>query len=52
MRDKIIESEFALRRQKTQELNSCFESEFYSSNNISENNSNFHSANDINETQM
>ena len=45
VRDKIIESECALKRQKTQELNSCFESEIYSSNNnISENNSNFHSA--------
>ena len=51
MRDKIIKSECALKRQKTQELNSCFESEIYSSNNISENNSNFHSANDINEMQ-
>ena len=36
--DKIIESECALKRQKTQELNSCFESEIYSSNNISEKN--------------
>ena len=51
VRVKIIESECALKRQKTQELNSCFESEIYSSNNISENNSNFHNANDINETQ-
>ena len=51
VRDKIIDSECALKRQKTQELNSCFESEIYSSNNISENNSNFHSANDINEMQ-
>ena len=51
VRNKIVESECALKRQKTQELNSCFESEIYSSNNISENNSNFHSANDINETQ-
>ena len=51
VRDKIIESECALKRQKTQELNSCFESEIYSSNNISENNSNFHSANNINEMQ-
>ena len=50
--DKIIESECALKWQKTQELNSCFESEIYSSNNISENDSIFHSANDINETQM
>ena len=51
VKDKIIESECALKRQKTQELNSCFESEIYSPNNISENNSNFHSPNDINETQ-
>ena len=52
VRDKIIESEWSPKRQKTQELNSCFESEIYSSNNISENNSIFHSSNDINETQM
>ena len=51
VRDKIIKSECALKRRKTQELNSCFESEIYSSNNINENKSNFHSANDINETQ-
>ena len=51
VRDKIIKSECALKRQKTQELNSCLESEIYSSNNISENNPNFNSANDINETQ-
>ena len=30
VRDKIIESECALKRQKTQELNSCFESEILS----------------------
>ena len=47
VRDKIIKSECALKRQKTQELNSCVESEIYSSNNISENNTNFRSANDI-----
>ena len=30
MRDKIIESECTLKRQKTQELNNCFESEMLS----------------------
>ena len=36
VRDKIMKSECALKRQKTHELNSCLESEVYSSNDISD----------------